>query len=106
MGEFYNLDKNECLKILNTNINGLKESEVQNRLLKNGKNIIFTEKKKNYFLMFLKQFLNVMTIVLFCAGVISTIFANIGKSSSEAINAGIIFFIVLLNGVIGFVQEF
>ena len=106
MGEFYNLDKNECLKILNTNINGLKESEAQNRLLKNGKNIIFTEKKKNYFLMFLKQFLNVMTIVLFCAGVISTIFAIIEKSSSEAINAGIIFFIVLLNGVIGFVQEF
>ena len=105
MDNFFNLEAEECLKKLGSSQNGLLESEANQRLLKNGENVIAEAKKKNYFIIFLKQFLNLMILVLIAAGIVSIVFAILENSVSEAIDASIIFFIVILNGTIGFVQE-
>ena len=105
MDNFFNLEAEECLKKLGSSQNGLLESEANQRLLKNGENVIAEAKKKNYIIIFLKQFLNLMILVLIAAGIVSIVFAILENSVSEAIDASIIFFIVILNGTIGFVQE-
>ena len=106
MENFYQLKVETCMEKVGSIKDGLSEKEAQQRLLKNGENVIVESKKKNYFLMFLKQFLNLMILVLIVAGILSVIFAILEQSVSEAVDAGIIFFIVLLNGTIGFIQEF
>ena len=105
MDNFFNLEADECLKKLGSSQEGLSENEASHRLLKNGENVIAEGKKKNHFVMFLKQFLNLMILVLIAAGIVSIVFAILENSTSEAIDAVIIFFIVILNGTIGFVQE-
>ena len=77
---------------------GLSSVEAQKLLLKNGRNVLKEEKKKTYLQMFAEQMFNFTTFILFAAVLISLIL----KDYSEAIIIGII---VVLNGVIGVVQE-
>ena len=105
MNNYYATELNECFKQVESSPNGISEEEAKKRIDKFGENVISEGKKNNYLFMFLKQFLNIMIIVLLIAGIVSVVFAIVNKSSSKAIDAGIIFFIVLLNGTIGFIQE-
>lgn len=105
MAEFHSLSINESLNKLESNKQGLSSAEAAKRLAKHGKNSIENLKKKNLFLAFLKQFTDIMIIILLIAGIISIVFAVIEKSMNEIIDAIIIFGIVLLNGILGFIQE-
>ncbi len=105
MSNFHALGVEECLLAVGSKEGGLVKEEAEKRLISNGKNIIESDKKRNLFLLFFKQFIDVMILVLIVAGVVSIILAVLRNSSSEAIDAGIIFGIVLLNGILGFVQE-
>ena len=102
---FHNKSVNETLKILDSSFNGLSTDEANSRLKKFGENVLKSAKKQNYFLKFLSQFKDIMVIILLCASVISLVFSIIEKSSTELIDAIIIFAIVLLNATLGFTQE-
>ena len=78
---------------------GLSESEAEKRLAKNGKNELIKQKKETPFQMFIEQFEDPMVIILIIGAIIS-IFLN------EIIDASIIFVVILLNAMIGVVQEF
>ncbi|MEK9167104.1 MAG: cation-translocating P-type ATPase [Patescibacteria group bacterium] len=81
------------------NHKGLSSKEAKLRLVKYGPNEIKEGKKVTWYEIFLRQFINIMVLILIIAGGIS-IFAK------EYVDAALILGIVILNAVIGFFQEF
>ena len=77
---------------------GLSSTEAANRLEKFGPNILKDSGGKNIFLIFLSQFTSFLIIILFIASAISFFLG-------ETIDALLIMAIVVINGVVGFIQE-
>jgi Ca2+-transporting ATPase len=92
-------DIEDILDELRSSESGLSADEARKRLEEYGPNVIREEKKKGPFMMFLDQFRDFMIIVLIAAAVISGI---VGEFS----DAIAIIVIVILNAVLGFVQEY
>lgn len=83
---------------LETSAEGLSNNEVSKRLLKYGANKLPDTQMRSPFMRFLSQFNNVLIYVLVLAGVIT---AGLG----HWIDASVILGVVLINAVIGFIQE-
>lgn len=96
---WYNLSAEETLKELNSRPGGLTDTEVQQRLAEHGRNELAAKKKVPVIIFFLRQFKDIMILVLVAAAVIS---AFIG----EVTDTIVIIVIILINVVIGFVQEY
>ena len=88
----------ETLQDLNTRRSGLTEDEVKARLGKHGPNELDKRKKTPPAVAFLRQFLSPLIYVLLAAAVISL-------AVSHFIDAGVILAVLILNAVIGYVQE-
>ena len=101
----YSKNINDCFEKCKTTKEGLSSIEAQERLLKNGQNKIAEVKKKNKFLCFLSQVKDVMVIILLIAACISAVVAIINKKPSELVDTFVILSIVLINAILGFVQE-
>ncbi len=88
---------------LSSSQNGITAQEAQLRLEKNGKNKLAEGKKEPLILRFLKQLIEPMTIILIVAAIISGIMAGLsGEFPSDVI---IILAVVLINAILGVVQE-
>lgn len=93
---------NEVLKEQNVNSKvGLSDSEVNERLQKYGENKLDEVKKKTLFQRFIYQLKDVMIYVLLIASVINVIAHGIDGLTEAAI----ILMVVLINAVVGVVQE-
>ncbi|MEG0296633.1 MAG: calcium-translocating P-type ATPase, PMCA-type [Clostridium sp.] len=89
----------DTIKELNTDIiNGLSSSEAKLRLEKNGPNKLTEKKKKSLLQLFFAQINDVMIYILIFAAALSAIVGEV----SDAI---IILIVILINAVIGLVQE-
>jgi len=97
---------NEILKKLNSTLNGLTLNEANNRLQKYGKNEISKQKKQTFIKRFFKQFLNVMVAILLVSSVVSITISIINKEISDLFEGFVILFIVIMNAIIGVVQEY
>ncbi len=84
---------------------GLSEQEAQKRLEQNGENRLKTKEQKSLLQRFFEQFKDVMVIILLIAAVISFIVAITGEEKTELLEPVIIVGIVVLNAVLGLVQE-
>lgn len=84
---------------LASSLEGISSEEAQKRLLEYGPNELTEKKKKTPFMLFLDQFRDFMILVLIAAAVISGIVGDPEDTIA-------IMVIVLLNAVIGFVQEY
>lgn len=93
------MSSESVLKELKSSKKGLSEGEVQKRFAKYGKNVLREVKTKSKFMIFLGQFNSLLVYILIFAVVISTIIGH-------WIDAGVIGVIVILNAVIGFIQEY
>ncbi len=89
----------EILKELNSSSSGLSSADATKRLELYGLNELKVKKKKTPLMMLLAQFTDFLIIVLIAAGIIAGI---VGKPTDVAA----IFAIVILNAVIGFIQEY
>lgn len=89
----------EVVDELNSSPQGLSSEEAQKRFAEYGPNELVEKKKKSPFLMFLDQFKDFMIVVLILAAIISGV---IGEPKDTIA----IIVIVMLNAVIGFVQEY
>ncbi|MEX1378053.1 MAG: cation-translocating P-type ATPase [Eubacteriales bacterium] len=99
MNKNYHMQSVEkVLSDLNTQIMGLSKQEAAKRLEENGPNLLPEGDKKTVFGIFLQQFKNVMIWVLIAA-------ASISLAMGEVTDAVIIFIVVLLNSVMGTIQE-
>ncbi|MFH1386401.1 MAG: cation-translocating P-type ATPase [bacterium] len=100
MGKWHIKNIQEVEKELETSItSGLSLDEAANRLQKFGPNNLKEIKKRTLLTMFLDQFKDFMIIVLIAAAIIS---GFIG----EAVDTIAIIVIIILNAVIGFIQEY
>lgn len=96
---FYKQSTAQLFEHLESGQSGLTESEVQKRLIKFGPNALQEKKKKPAWLLFLGQFKDFMILILAAAAVISGIVGDLTDTI-------IILVIILLNAVLGFVQEY
>ena len=102
---FHDKTAEQSLELLSATEHGLSEAEAEKRLGVYGTNALAEGKKKNIVQKFFDQFKDVMIIVLLAAAVVSAIIAIVNGEYSELIDAGVILLIVILNAVIGVVQE-
>ena len=98
--KWYSLSVEQTEKELNSNIEkGLTSEQVQKNYETYGKNEIVSKNKKPVWKMIVEQFTDFMIIVLIIAAIVS------GVVSHEYTDSIIILLIVILNAIIGVVQE-
>jgi len=96
--DFYLKTVKDCFEALKTSEKGLSNSDAQKRLTQYGENELVTLAKTPKWLQFLLQFKNVLVIILIIAGAVSFAVGDIRGGS-------VMFMIVLINAVIGYLQE-
>ena len=97
--DWYQKDIDDILIELNTSRDGLSGEEAARRLEVHGPNILKEMEKRSRIMMFMDQFKDFMILVLIAAAIISGIIG-------EVTDAVAIVVIVIMNAVIGFVQEY
>ncbi|UCN00883.1 cation-transporting P-type ATPase [Sulfurimonas sp. SWIR-19] len=96
---WHTLNEQEILKIFSSDLKeGLRADEAQNRYKKYGPNLLSVKKTKSALMRFLSQFNQALVYILLAAIVIKIYLG-------AYVDAGVIFGVVLLNAIIGFVQE-
>ena len=85
---------------------GLSGEEAQKRLEESGRNTLKGEKKRSKLALFFSQFKDLMTLILIAAAVLSGVLAFVTGNKSELIDTGILLAIILLNAVVGFLQQY
>jgi P-type Ca2+ transporter type 2C len=96
---WHTLTEKDLLEKLNTTDRGLSEKEAKNRLKEYGKNSIPEGKKKTLVGIFFSQFRDPLIYVLIIAGVV----VNFLGEFTDGI---IIFFVLIVNSIVGTLQEF
>ncbi|MBA3044686.1 MAG: cation-transporting P-type ATPase [Candidatus Thermoplasmatota archaeon] len=96
---FSNMTVDEALEALGTTKNGLTAEEANKRLEKYGKNDLTVQIKAPAWLMFLKQFRDVLVLVLIAAGIISFLIGSFRDGI-------VILIIVIINALMGFIQQY
>lgn len=95
---------NLIYKLKSNLLYGISNEEAQKRLEKYGKNKIEDKKKESIFIKFIKQFNDIMIIILIISAIVSAAVAKI-EGSGDYIDSIIIISIVILNAIMGTVQE-
>lgn len=96
---------NEVARKLRTNIGqGLSKEEAENRHNKHGPNKLDEQKKESLLIRFIKQFKDFMIIILLIAAVVSAGISFV-QGENDYIDSIIIVTIVVLNAIMGLVQE-
>ncbi|MCE5311765.1 MAG: cation-transporting P-type ATPase [Nitrospiraceae bacterium] len=96
---WHHLPVEESAELLGTDIdNGLDLFEVGRRKEQFGPNLLTTKKQKGALVCFLLQFHQPLVYILMSAAVVTA-------ALQEWVDAGVIFGVVLVNAIIGFVQE-
>ncbi len=90
---------NDTLSKFKTSENGLNESEIKKRQKKYGPNELEEQKVKSPLFLFLEQFVDVLIALLIIAAIAS-------YAVGDVIDAGVIILAVLLNVIMGFIQEY
>lgn len=94
----------EVLSALKTSRNGITPEEAQKRLEQYGPNELKEEKKKQWYHLLFEQFTSILIIILVISAAVSAYLASIeGKPMTDAY---VIFLIVIMNAILGFVQEY
>ena len=100
---FHDKPHSETLRALNVDKqSGLRTSQIATIQEQYGKNQLEERKRKNWILRFLAQFNDFMIFILLAAAALSFV---LGMGEGEYIDSVIIVFIVMLNAILGMVQE-
>ena len=97
--EFYRMTVQETLDFWSTSQKGLSKTEAEQRLKKYGENTLKAEIKMPLWLVFLSQFKELLVIILIIGGLIAYFIGDVRDGT-------IIFIIVIVNAIVGFVQEY
>ncbi len=96
--EWHTLTPGQALEAVRSSEAGLTSEEAARRLAEQGPNVLKEQKKKSVWRMIFEQLWDVMILILLGAAVISLVF-------QEWAEAVVIFVIILVNAVIGVVEE-
>jgi Ca2+-transporting ATPase len=103
---YYDEEIKEVYKELNTSEKGLTTSEAEKRLEKYGQNQLKEKSKVTPLQIFLSQFTSPIIWVLIAAMVISLLIKFIENDAEAGVDAAVIGVIVVINAVLGFIQEY
>jgi len=106
MGNFCFEDGEQTLKRLNTSKEGLSAEEAAARLQKYGANELEKSKSAGPIKLFFSQFKDFMTLLLVAAAAVSGLIAFISKDLNDLTDTVIIITIIILNAVVGTVQQY
>ena len=102
---WHTLDITDLSRKLKSNLlYGITNEEAKNRLEKYGKNNIEDKKRENILIKFIKQFNDIMIIILIISAVVSAFVTKI-EGSGDYLDSIIILSIVVLNALLGTIQE-
>ncbi len=103
---YYNMSKQQALEETQSSEDlGLTAQEAADRLSKYGANALAQAKRKSIIIKFLEQFTDIMIIMLLVAAAVSAIISIVQGNYGELIDSGIILLIVIVNAIIGVVQQ-
>lgn len=94
----YQMKKEDALKMLGTDENGLTQNQAKENQKKYGKNELAEGKKNNPFILFLEQYKDFLVIILIIAAIISGVLGDIES-------AIVIFVVITINAILGTVQH-
>ncbi len=97
--EWHQQETGQALENLKSSPKGVTPDEAAKRLREWGPNELTEKKKKTIFMMFLDQFKDFMILILIAAAIISGLIGDLSDTIAIVV-------IVVLNAVIGFVQEY
>jgi Ca2+-transporting ATPase len=96
---WHHMPADEVLDLLDTDQDkGLDLLEIKHRRERFGNNVLTTKKTRGPLMRFLLQFHQALVYILMAAGLVTALF-------QEWVDAGVILGVVLVNAVIGFIQE-
>ena len=101
----HNTSQEELLKELRTSAAGLSSQEARQRLERYGENKLAEKRKKTNLQRFLDQFKDVMILILLLAAAVSFVVACFGHDPMEFFEPVLILLIVVLNALLGMMQE-
>ena len=104
--EQYKQEVREVLAKLECGEGGLSSKEADARLKKYGRNALKEGKKKSKFILFAAQFKDLMSMILIAAAFLSGVLAFVTGDLNELADTGILLFIIFLNAVVGFLQQY
>jgi len=96
---YYQKSKKEVLKVLGSSETGLRNVDAELRLKEHGLNEIKETKGIHPLTIFFRQFKSIIVVILLVAILLSLIIG-------EKIDAAVIAMIVILNAILGFIQEY
>ncbi len=99
MAGYYTLSAERALKELNTLLSGLSEEEAASRLQQHGLNELREAKKAHPITIFFAQFNNFLVWILLAA-------VGISAAIGDVVESIVITIIIILNALIGFLQEY
>ncbi len=96
---YHALSSEEAIKELQSSAQGLTSEQAQQRLREFGKNELEKPKKESLFMKFIGQFNNFLIYILIIAVIIAAL-------AGEYVDALVIGIVLILNAILGFVQEY
>ena len=103
---FHNKTKEEVISTMKTNVEyGLNEDQVKSKREIHGQNKLREKKKKTTMQRFLDQFKDVMILILIAAAIVSFVVICMEQNWGELFEPALIVLIVILNAVMGVMQE-
>ncbi len=104
--KFFTMSVDDVIKSLDSSRNGLSTEEAQARLKEYGYNKLEEKGKKSLLSKFIDQFKNLMIIVLLIAAAVSAVAPVLaGEGKVDLVDTLIILFVVVVNAILGVVQE-
>ncbi len=104
--EQYRHSKEEVLAALSATERGLAGEEAEARYRQTGPNALKEGKKKSKIALFFSQFRDLMTLILIAAAALSGVLAFLTRDAAELADTGILLFIIFLNALVGFLQQY
>ena len=93
------ISKEQALQLTGGQSAGLSVSQSEERLIQHGRNELQEKKKKPVWLLFLMQFKDTMILILTAAAIVAGMIGDVKDTV-------VILIIVVLNAIVGFVQEY
>ncbi len=100
---FYQMEKQEVFDAVESSADGLTSDEASERLSEDGKNILKEKNKRKPIKIFFSQFANMMILLLILVSGVSLVYSIVNHES--VIEAVVIFSCVMVNAIMGFIQE-
>ena len=105
MEKVYAQEVEKIIELTRTSEKGLSYPEAKKRLEENGKNAFVEKKKPGLLAKFFAQFKDILIAILLVSALISLVVCIVTNDPSELFDVFFILFAVVLNAVIGLIQE-